>query len=484
MISNIKLEIHMENKTNIEEKRTLKLNTKNTIFIGFAFFAILMLWQVYNNYCPLFLDYLIRKKYGESNSFVIGIIMAADNLIAIFMLPLFGSLSDKTKTKYGKRMPYIVVGMILSALVFPLIAIMFYIESLTGVILMMGFTLIIMNMYRNPAVALMPDVTPKPLRAKANGIINFVGYLGAILAGALGMILKIAKDSKSANWVPTNKINAIIAFSIASVFMIIALIILLLKINENKLLKENKDDIEYGEKLSLTIDKIEDDKPISKGDRKNFIILLISLFLWFMSFNAIETFNSLFCKNILGDEGIAGTIVIIMTISSIITFILSVNLPSKIGRKNSVLIGILCLIIGFGSILLYYYLNGVFAKNFLETHIDGIGFSIIPVYMFIAICGIGWALINASSYPMMVELSTSKTIGKFTGYYYTVSMLAQTATPILVGLIMNNSPLSLRLLYIYSVILMTIAFIAMLFYKENRQKRINNTKKGFDALDI
>lgn len=473
----------MENKPNIEE-RTLKLNTKNIIYIGFAFFAILMLWQVYNNYCPLFLDYLIRKTYGESNSFVIGVIMAADNLIAIFMLPLFGTLSDKTKTKYGKRMPYIVIGMILSALIFPLIAIMFYIESLTGVILMMGLTLIIMNMYRNPAVALMPDVTPKPLRAKANGIINFVGYLGAILAGALGMILKIAKDSKSANWVPTNKMNGVIAFVIASVCMILALIILVLKIHENKLLDENKEDIAYGEQLSLTINNIEEDKPISKADRKNFFILLIGLFLWFMSFNAIETFNSLFCKNILGDEGIAGTIVIIMTISSIITFLLSVNLPSKIGRKNSVLIGIACLIIGFGSILLYYYFHGVFADDFLETHLNGIGFSIIPVYIFIAICGIGWALINASSYPMMVEMSTSKTIGKFTGYYYTISMLAQTVTPILVGFIMNHSSLSLRLLYIYSVILMLLAFIVMLFYKENRQKTIKRVKKGFDALDI
>lgn len=466
------------------ENKILKLNVKTTLYIGCAFFAILMLWQVYNNYCPLFLDYLIRKEYGQSNSFTIGIIMAADNLIAIFMLPIFGTLSDKTNTKYGKRMPYIVIGMILSAIIFPLISVMFYIESLTGVIIMMGLTLIIMNMYRNPAVALMPDVTPKPLRSKANGIINFVGYLGAILAGALGMILKIAKDSNSANWTPTNKTNGIIAFTIASFFMILALVILVLKIKEKKLLEETKSDIEYGEKLSLTLEKIEDNKPISKSDKKNLVILLIGLFLWFMSFNAIETFNSLFCKNVLGDEGIAGTIVIILTISSIITFIFSVNLPSKIGRKNSVLIGIGSLVIGFGGILLYYYLNGVFAKDFIENHTNGIGFSILPVYIFIAICGFGWALINASSYPMMVEMSTSKTIGKFTGYYYTISMLAQTVTPILIGLIMNQSTLSLRLLYIYSLVLMLLAFIIMIFYKENWTKQIVKSKKGFDALDV
>ncbi len=467
-----------------QENRKLKLNIKNTVYIGFAFFSILMLWQIYNNYCPLFLDYLIRQKYGESNSFIIGIIMAADNLVAIFMLPLFGTLSDKTKSKYGKRMPYIVIGMLLSAVFFPLIAVMFYIESLLGVVICMGAILIIMNMYRNPAVALMPDVTPKPLRSKANGIINFVGYLGAILAGALGMVLKIAKDSKVTNWVPTNKFNGILAFSIASIFMIIALIILILKIKENKLLEENKDDIEYGEKLSLTIEKIEDDKPIGKADKKNLIILLIGLFLWYMSFNAIETFNSLFCKNILGDEGIAGTIVIVMTISSIITFVGSVNLPTKIGRKNTVIIGIVLLIIGFSATLLYYYANGVFKDDFLETHNEGINFSILPIYIFIAFCGIGWALINASSYPMMVEMSTSKTIGKFTGYYYTVSMVAQTVTPILVGLIMNNNSLSLRLLYIYSLILMVLALISMVFYKEKHQNISKTIKKGFDALDI
>lgn len=468
----------------MEETRKLKLNIKNTFYIGFAFFSILMLWQMYNHYCPLFLDYLLRLKTGESNEFFIGIIMAGDNLLAIFMLPLFGNLSDKTKSKYGKRMPYIVIGMILSALLFPLIALMFYLESLVGTIIMMGVILLIMNMYRNPAVALMPDVTPKPLRPKANGIINFVGYLGAIVAGALAMFLKVADSTQAINWTPSEqgKINAIIAFSIASIFMIIALIILITKINENKLLKECQADLELGEKLSETISNVDDEKPLCKEDKKNCIILLLGVLLWFMSFNAIETFNSLFCKNVLLDEGIGSTISIILPISSIITFLTTTNLPGKIGRKKCVLIGIASLSISFCLIILYLFINGVFSDHYYTENAK-LPFNIIPIYILIAICGFGWAMINASSYPMLVEMSSANNIGKFTGYYYTVSMAAQTITPILVGFIMNSSEISLKLLYIYSAILMILAFVVMLFFKPKVIQK-TDIKKGLDSLDI
>ncbi len=477
------MEQKIENNT-----RTLKLNVKNTLYMGSAFFAILMLWQMYNHYCPLFLDYLLRLKYNQSNEFIIGIIMAGDNLLAIFMLPLFGKLSDRTHTKFGKRMPYIVIGMALSALLFPLIAIMFYFNSLVGVIVMMGVIILIMNMYRNPAVALMPDVTPKPLRSKANGIINFVGYLGAILAGGLALFLKIDKDKSitGSNWEPTSKGNAIIAFCIASFFMLLAMFLLIWKINENKLLKDAKDDIEYGEKLSETLSEVTDDKPLCKADMKNFIILLIGVLLWFMAFNAIETFNSLFCKDILQNEGIASTIVIILTVSSIITFLAAANLPSKIGRKSTVILGIGLLVVSFVLILVYFLCNGVFKSDYDDVVVangNKLPFSVIPIYILIAIAGCGWALINANSYPMMVEMSSSNNIGKFTGYYYTVSMIAQSITPILVGLIMYNSEASLKLLYIYSAILMGLALIVMCFFKEKKNTK-RHIKKGLDALDV
>lgn len=468
----------------MENENSLKFNYKNTLYIGCAFFSILMLWQVYNHYCPLFLDYLLREHTNlnlvdNERLYIIGIIMASDNLFAIFMLPLFGNLSDKTKTKWGRRMPYIIIGMILSAIVFPLIPIMFMRNSLIGVIVMMGIILIIMNMYRNPAVALMPDVTPKPLRAKANGIINFVGYLGAILAGALAMFLKITSDSSS-NWLPSSSgyTNAIIAFIIASLFMLIALIILLLKIKENKLVNDAKEQLELGEKLAETHSSVE--KKLSKEDRKNLIILLISTFLWFMAFNAIETYNSLFCKNVLGNESAGGTIVIIMTISSIITFVLTANLPSKIGRKKAVTLGLIFLILGFLIILTTLIVSGVFKKNYL---VENSNINIIPIYLAVVFCGIGWALINASSYPMIVEMANKENVGRFTGLYYTFSMAAQTATPILVGIIMSLKSTGLRILYIYSFILTIIAVIVFSLYKENKNKNKIITKKGFAALN-
>lgn len=452
--------------TNSDGTKKLKLNYKNTLYIGCAFFSILMLWQVYNHYCPIFLEYLLKQtgRFEDGNEmfYIVGMIMAGDNLFAMFMLPIFGKLSDKTNTKIGKRMPYIIGGMIASAILFPLIAIMFIFDSLVGVIVMMGIILIIMNIYRNPAVALMPDVTPKPLRSKANGIINFVGYLGGIVAAVLAMFIKVDKDGQlTSNY----KVNAIVAFSIASLFMIAALLILVSKIKEKKLIEENKEDLELGEQLSETVADVENEK-LTKTDKRNLWVLLFATVLWFMSFNAIETFNSLFCKNILGNSGYAGTIVIILTITSILTFLLGMNLPTKIGRKNTILIGLTSMIFGFACILVILLLAGIFGTT-VVVH----SWTIIGIYVSVAFCGIGWALINTNSYPMLVELSSRKNVGKFTGYYYTASMLAQTLTPVIVGLWMSFNSQGLRLLYIYSIILMVAALAVFLLFKDVRKKK-------------
>ena len=185
-------------------EKTLKLNFKRTMVIGFAFFGILLLWQVYDSWCPTFLTELFGKAmYGEAAwlavrdiknakevlnvQYLVGIMMAIDNLAALILLPIFGHLSDKTNTKIGKRMPYIIVGTLVSAISFPFIPILFHYNSLVGTLLMMFIVVIFMMMYRNPAVALMPDLTPKPLRSKANGIINIMGYIGGACATFVGM---------------------------------------------------------------------------------------------------------------------------------------------------------------------------------------------------------------------------------------------------------------------------------------------------------
>lgn len=436
----------------------LKLNYKRTFFIGCAFFSILMLWQVYNTYCPLMLQSLLADKFNVENelTYVIGIIMAADNLFALFMLPIFGKLSDKTNTKYGKRMPYIIVGMVLSALLFPLIVVCFMKGSLAGVIIMMGIILIIMNAYRNPAVALMPDVTPKPLRSGANGIINLVGYIGAVIAGALAMFLKTEE-------------TYLFSFLIASAFLIIAAVILILTINENKILVEVQEDMALGEKMSQSLEEVSVDKPLSKSDKKNMWILLIAILFWFISFNAIETFNSLYCQKILNETGLAGTFTIILTVSSIITFALLGTLSNKIGRKYTVLIGLASIILGIIIICIYSF------TPLLETGL------VFIIYIAVVFIGVGWALVNINSYPMIVEMANKNNIGVFTGRYYTFSMIGQTVTPVLVGLIMSFNDAGLKLLYVYSLVTMIIAAVVFFFVQERATKK-REEKKGFAAF--
>ena len=446
-------------------ERKLKLNYKNTFFIGLAFFAILMLWQVYNTYCPLILRDLLESYYKEDANrltYVIGIIMAMDNLVALIIMPIFGNLSDRTNTKFGKRMPYILIGMIASALIFPLIAVFFIMNSLLAVIITMGFVLIIMQSYRSPAVALMPDVTPKPLRSTANGIINLVGYIGAIIAGAIAMVFK-KSDANSSDLI------YLWPFIISSACMLIAMVILKLKINEPKLLEETKDDVEYGEKLSQSIEEVKEDKPLSKKDLRNLFIILIAVFFWFMSFNAIETFNSLFCRDILQNEGIHGTFTIILTVSSIISFILFSSLANRIGRKWTIVLGLALLILGIGLMTLVTFL--------LQ---DEITKYVWIIYLLTVVIGIGWALVNINSYPMIVEMANKSNVGKFTGYYYTASMIAQTATPILVGLIMSFNTAGLRLLYVYALATMILATLVFIFVVEKREfiKKQNNKKNS------
>ena len=421
-----------------------------------------MLWQVYNTYCPIMLEYLLKLNFGEDKDYfyITGIIMAIDNVVALIVMPIFGNLSDKTSTKYGKRMPYILIGSILSALIFPLIAVTFIINSLLGVIITMCLILVIMQSYRSPAVALMPDLTPKPLRSSANGIINLVGYFGAIMAAGIGMIFSI-KDTT-----PLDEATsiAVYPFVITTVVMLIITVVLAFKINENKLLEEMQDDLKLGEEMSETLEVIQEDKPLSKKDKTNLWVLIISIFLWFMAFNSVETFNSLFCKDIFGNSSVHGTFTIVLTFSSVFAFAVFSSLSRKIGRKMTICLGLGLMIIGFLVVSIFTYTMDPNVENN----------SYVIVYLSTFLLGVGWALINVNSYPMMVEMASGKNIGKFTGYYYGASMLAQSITPILVGLIMTNNNIGLKALYVYACVFMVFALITFIFIKENKDARLKN----------
>lgn len=416
----------------------LKLNTKRTIYIGFAFFTILMLWQVYNFYCPLFLEYLLDQTFGVSNySYIVGVVMALDNILALFMLPLFGVISDKTSSCLGKRMPYIVTGTIISLLLFPLISVFYIKHSFWGVVILMGLILIAMNVYRAPAVALMPDVTPKPLRAKANAIINFIGYIGAIV----GTLLTMVFNKKSAGGEIVANVT-IWPFIIVSIFMIVALVVLVLKIRENKIVESMKEEMELGETLSETNEVVTNDKPLGKRDKVNLWLLIVSVFLWYFAFNAIETFGSTYANEILNTDK-WGMVTTVLAISSLLTFLPCTKLVEKVGRKYSIMIGLILMIVALAV--------AIFMTN------------IWVLCGLFAVAGIGWALINVCSYPMFVELASSGKVGKFTGYYYSASQIAQSITPIAIGVVLST--IGYKAFFPYALLFMSLALIVFMFIK-------------------
>lgn len=447
------------------EEKKLKLNYKRTFIIGLTFFTILMLWQMYNYYCPLFLARLLKNTYGDKDyNYLIGIIMAMDNVLALFLLPLFGNLSDKTHSKYGRRMPFIVVGTIVSMILFPLIPLFFAKNSLVGVIVTMGLVLIFMQMFRNPAVSLMPDVTPKPLRATANGIINFVGYIGAIFAGAIQMI-SLFKMPNNETEIP-NPYLFIIPFAFTSILMLVSLIILIVKIKENKVLEEMKLDMEVGEQLAETEAASKPDHKLTKQDKTNLVLLIASIFLWYMGFNAVETFWSTYGIEVM-NKGSVSIATVALTVASLITFIPAGKLVSKIGRKWSIILGLGLMIISLGGCFICSQIS-------LKTNL------VIYILLFV-ISGVGWAFINISSYPMVVEMSDKNSVGKYTGLYYTSSMLAQSITPICVGFLMDA--LGYESMFAYATGFMILALIVFVFIKST-YKPLDDNKSGFENFDI
>ncbi|MBQ2863939.1 MAG: MFS transporter [Clostridia bacterium] len=438
----------------------LKLNKKRTFYLGFAFFTILMLWQVYNYYCPMFLEELLKSTYGDGDyNYLIGIIMALDNILALFMLPLFGTISDRTNTKIGKRMPYIIVGTVFALIAFPFIPFLYIKNSLVGVAIMMGLILIAMNIYRSPSVALMPDITPKPLRSRANAIVNFVGYVGAIIGALLTMVF----TKKLEDGVSLQRDLTLWPFLIVSFLMIVALVVLVLKINEAKLAKDPvlQAELAEGELLTETENVVTDDAPLSKRDKSNLWILIFSVFLWYFAFNAVETFGSLYAKNVLQTNS-WGLATSVLAIASLIAFIPSGWLCDKIGRKYSIVLGLGLMIVS------------LFAATFVKS------FGIVLILLF-AVAGVGWAIINVNSYPMFVELSSNKNLGKFTGYYYAASQIAQSITPIIIGFVMDW--LGYNAYFPYACVFMAIALLVFIFVKPTKIKQSTTTANAEETKE-
>ena len=512
----------------------MKLNYKRTILVGFAFFLICAFWQAYDATIPV----ILTNKFGMSQT-ASGVIMALDNILAVFMLPIFGALSDKCRSKKGKRTPFITIGTTIAAVLLVALAFVDNVQlqrvtdiaqiddpstlaviyeqqadatlqtpegeqfvlgqvfseedftSITSEItlasgkttpnpdytnyvvparqacaavataadpvpmyLFIGLLLallISMSIFRSPAVALMPDVTVKPLRSKANAVINLMGTAGGILVLVLGMVFATSA-------VRNAMMNYYVYYGIIAALMLGALAIFLLTVREPQWAKEmqaasaqlEEEAAQEGEKRRL-----------SKSEITSMLLILASVALWYIGYNAVTSKYSLYASSVLGMD--YNTTMLIAQGAAIVSYLPAGMVASKIGRKKTILGGVVML-----------------ASAFAIAAFMRAGSPVLLMNVLFALAGIGWATINVNSFPMVVEMCSGADIGKFTGYYYTASMAAQVITPIFSGFLMDQ--MGMVVLFPYAAIFAGLAFVTMLFVKHGDTKVV--AKKGLEALDI
>ena len=518
----------------------MKLNYKRTILVGFAFFLISAFWQAYDATIPV----ILTNKFGMSQAWS-GVIMALDNILAVFMLPMFGALSDKCNTKYGKRTPFITIGTILAAIT--IVALSFVDNAqlrnisevatlddpaaleviydsqmdaklqtpegdlfvlsdvytkdefvqitstvtdpatnksttnsdytnfvvparqayaaartaanpaplITFVILLL-LVLVSMATFRSPAVALMPDVTIKPLRSKANAIINLMGTAGGILVLVLGMVFATSA-------VRNQLMSYNVYYGVIAAIMIVALIVFLSTVREPAWSKQMQAD---SVRLGLEEEEEEDSsekRKLSSGEKRSLIFILASIALWYFGYNAVTSKYAVYAGNILNMD--YNTTLLLAQAAAIVSYLPAGMVASKIGRKKTIMGGIIMLTTAFA------------AASFMRS-----GSSVFLMNVLFALAGIGWATINVNSFPMVVELCSGGDIGKYTGFYYTASMSAQIVTPMLSGMLMDMDGVGMTILFPYAAVFAGIAFITMSLVKHGDAKPEN--KKSLEAFDI
>lgn len=496
----------------------MKLNYKRTFFVGFAFFLICTFWQAYDTVVPK----ILTDKFGLDQTWS-GVVMALDNIFALFLLPLFGTLSDKCKSKMGRRSPFILFGTIIACIAFVLMSVAdnsqlkrmeavapnsesaqtvlyeadltvrtpdgetvriadkYTLEqyksipmrngegdvteeytnyvvtarqayaarltdedpsSLIFFVAMLLMALLSMATFRSPAVALMPDVTVKPLRSKANAIINLMGAVGGIIVLVLGMVFGTGKAENAL-------MSYTVFFCIIAAIMLISLSIFFLTVREPRFVREMQ---EQSAALNIDNNAEEEEKrsggKMSKKEFCSLMFILASVILWFMGYNAVTSKYSVYASTVLNlDYNMTLTIA---SAAAIVSYVPIGNISSKIGRKKMIMAGIIILGTSF------------FVASFMRSE--------SPLWLMnilFAMAGIGWASINVNSYPMVVELSRGGDVGKYTGFYYTASMAAQTVTPIISGFFMD---IKMTSLFIYATVCVACAFITMFFVRHGDNK--------------
>jgi MFS family permease len=499
----------------------MKLNYKRVICVGLAFFLISAFWQAYDTIIPK----ILTDKFGLNQS-ISGAVMALDNILALFMLPLFGTLSDKCKSKHGKRTPFILIGTLCAVVAFIGMSFAdsaqlkmlekveptapnaqevlyeadltartpageefsvcekFTKEEFTSIEMYVGnkvsseykdyvvparqayarkltaenpgklivfiavllITLLSMATFRSPAVALMPDVTVKPLRSKANSIINLMGAAGGIIVLILGMVFGTGKSENAL-------MNYTAFFCVIAGIMLLALFVFKLTVNEPKLVAQMEEDTKkYG--IEDTPDEEEQaggSRKLSKSEFASLLLILASVALWYMGYNAVTSKYSVYASTVLQLD--YNLTLMIATAAAIVCYIPAGLLASKFGRKKTILAGIIMLGTAF------------FVAAFATSE-----WSVMAMNVIFVLAGMGWATINVNSYPMVVELSRGGDVGKYTGFYYTASMAAQTITPMLSGFFMD---IKMESLFVYATIMVFAAFFTMILVKHGDSKPVS-----------
>ena len=515
----------------------MKLNYKRTILVGFAFFLISAFWQAYDATIPV----ILTNKFGMSQTWS-GVIMALDNILAVFMLPMFGALSDKCLGKHGKRTPFITIGTVVAAvalvglsfvdnaqlqnisevaaiddpaaleiiydtqadkeLLTPegdriILADVLTREEFTAIrmkttdtatgkeitnpdytnyvaparqayahqktqenflplvlfICLLLVVLVAMATFRSPAVALMPDVTIKPLRSKANAVINLMGTAGGILVLVLGMVF-------STSAVKNALMSYNVFYGIIAAIMLGALAIFLLTVRETKWAAQMREDsVKYG--IEENVETADEKRSLTAAEKKSLICILLSIALWYFGYNAVTSKYAVYAGNILDKD--YNTTMLLAQAAAIISYLPAGMIASKIGRKKTIMSGVVMLTAAFTA--------AAFMRASSPTWLMNI---------FFALAGIAWATINVNSFPMVVEMCSGADIGKYTGFYYTASMTAQIVTPMLSGFLMDQ--LGMTILFPYAAIFVALAFVTMSLVRHGDSKVA--AKKGLEALDI
>lgn len=454
----------------------MKLNSKRVILVGMAFFLILAFWQAYDAIVPL----ILTNHFGLSQT-ISGGIMSIDNVLAVFLLPIFGAISDKVNTKYGKRTPFIFFGTIVAVISFVALtfidnyqlakvvdagvsdAEMAFDITMSNPLPLVGFIatllvmLVAMATFRSPAVALMPDITIKPLRSKANAIINLTGTAGGIIVLVLGMIFATAKDAYMEY---TGYVFAVVCV------MLVGFIIFLLTVKERKwsdeMIEESRrlgiEDVPAPEAVNST-----KGGALSKAEFRSLILILASVALWYIGYNSITSKYSVYATNVLKFD--FNLTLIVAQAAAIVAYIPVGIIASKIGRKKTILAGVVMLAASF-------FIGHFVTPTTPES-------TMYPVF---ALAGIGWATINVNSFPMVVELAINGNVGKYTGYYYTASMAAQIVAPIASGMLYDLVGIE-HVFFIFGCVFVCFSFVTMLFVKHGDSKP-GDARQAIEHLEV